>query len=180
MYRVLLRDLDYAEDYDISELEIELEKEGKLAAFQDLCRAEYREEWRKIRKGSQKFARSSALLHRLDPRTYASTDTWLNMVKARPARRLSVKDLVERLFDLCEIRRPGKAFAFIVDEMGQYVALDGERLENLRAVVEQFGKESLERLKAGKIPGPAWIVVTARGKAARGLHTPRSQPHRPA
>jgi predicted PilT family ATPase len=42
MYRVLLRDLDYAEDYDISELEIELEKEGKLAAFQDLCRAEYR------------------------------------------------------------------------------------------------------------------------------------------
>jgi hypothetical protein len=48
--------------------------------------------------------------------------------------------------------------------MGQYVALDGERLENLRAVVEQFGKESLERLKAGKIPGPAWIIVTAQEK----------------
>ena len=84
LYRVLRRDLDYAEDYDISELEMELEKEGKLAAFQDLCRAEYKEEWRKVRKGSQKFARSSALLQRLDPRTYASTDTWLNIVKARP------------------------------------------------------------------------------------------------
>ena len=164
MYRVVLRGLDYAEDYDIAELEMELEKEGKLAAFQELCHEEYKEEWRKIRKGSQKFARASALLRRLDPGTYAATDTWLNMLQARPSRRLSVKELVEKLFDLCEIRRPGKSFAFIVDEMGQYVALGGDRLENLRAVVEQFGKESLERLKAGRIPGPAWIIVTAQEK----------------
>ena len=47
---------------------------------------------------------------------------------------------------------PGKAIAFIVDEMGQYVARSGDRLENLRAVVEQFGKESLRRLKAKTIP----------------------------
>ncbi|MGA2213264.1 MAG: hypothetical protein ABSH31_08325 [Bryobacteraceae bacterium] len=162
MYRVLLRDLDYAEDFDIAELEIELEKEGQLTAFQDLCSAEYQEEWRSIRKGGQNVARSSALLHRLDPRTYASTDTWLNVLRARPSRSPSVKDLVEKLFDLCAIRRPGKSFAFIVDEMGQYVAQGGERVENLRAVVEQFGQESLQRLKAGKIPGPAWIIATAQ------------------
>lgn len=164
MYRVLLRNLDYAEDYDISELEIELEGEKKLEEFQALCRQEYKDDWRKIRKGNQKFARASALLHRLDPKTYASTETWLEIVKHRPSRRLTVKDLVERSFDLCALRRPGKAFAFIVDEMGQYVARSGERLENLRAVVEQFGKESLERLKAKKIPGPAWIIVTAQEK----------------
>ena len=164
MYRALLRDLDYAEDFDIAELEIELEKAGKLAAFEDLCRAEYQEEWRKIRKGSQKFARASALLHRLDPPTYSSADTWLSMAKGRPSGRPSVKDLVERLFDLCEVRRPGKTFAFIVDEMVQYIALDRERLDNLRAIVEQFGKQSLKRLKAGKIPGPAWIIVTAEEK----------------
>jgi hypothetical protein len=164
MYRVLLRNLDYAEDYDISELEIELESEGKLARFQELCRQEYQADWGRIRKGNQKFARASALLHLLDPKTYASTETWLEIVKQRPSRRLTVKDLVERSFDLCALRRPGKAFAFIVDEMGQYVARSGERLENLRAVVEQFGKESLEQLKAKKIPGPAWIIVTAQEK----------------
>ncbi len=163
MYRVLLRSLDYAEDYDISDLEIELEDGGKLTEFQDLCGREYGD-WRKIRKGSQKYARVSALLHRLDSRTYASTETWLEMVKHRPSQRLTVKDLVERSFDLCALRRPGKAFAFIVDEMGQYVARSGERLENLRAVVEQFGKESLYRLKAKTIPGPAWIIVTAQEK----------------
>ncbi len=43
MYRVLLRNLDYAEDYDISELEIELEGEdggaakNRLVRFQELC-----------------------------------------------------------------------------------------------------------------------------------------------
>jgi hypothetical protein len=164
MYRTLLRDLDYAEAPDISALETELEKEGKLAAFQDLCRAEYKEEWRKIRNGSRKLAHSSTILHRLDPGTYAATDTWLNMVNARSSRRLSVEDLVERLFDLCEMRRRGKTFAFIVDEIDQYVAPGGERLETLCAVVEQFGKESLERLKAGRIPGPAWMIVTAQEK----------------
>ncbi len=170
MYRVLLRDLDYADDYDISQLEIELEKEGKLAAFQDLCHAEYNEDWGTIRNGSQNCARSSALLHRLDSRTYAATDTWLNTVEVRPSRRLSVTDLVARMFDLCEIRRHGKAFAFIVDEMDQFVALTGERLENLRAVVEQFGKESLARLKARKIPGPVWIIVTAHEKLQEVYH----------
>ena len=164
MYRVLLRSLDYAEDYDISELEIELEGEHKLDGFQNLCRQRYKDDWHKIRKGNQKFARASALLHDLDPGTYASTETWLEIVKQRPSRRLTVKDLVERSFDLCALRRPGKAFAFVVDEMGQYVARSGERLENLRAVVEQFGKESLDRLKARKIPGPAWIIVTAQEK----------------
>ncbi len=183
MYRTLLRDLDYAEDDDISELEIELETEGKLVAFQDLCRAEYQDEWRIIRKGSQRLARASALLHQIDPRTYASADTWLNMVTARPASRLSVAGLVGRLFDRCEARRHGKTFAFIVDEIGEYVSLGPESLEHLRAVMEQFDKENQARLKAGKIPGPASIIITAHEKlqiyytrlAASGIILPKLQ-----
>src|SRR3954454_13785402 len=38
MYTVLLRELDYAEDFDIAELEIELEAEGKLERFVEACR----------------------------------------------------------------------------------------------------------------------------------------------
>jgi hypothetical protein len=158
MYRILLRDLDYAEDYEIAELEGELEKEGKLAAFQDLCRAEYQEEWEEIRRGDQKFVCCSNLLHRLDAGTFVEADTWLKIVNGRPLRSLSVRDLVEKLFDLCEIRRSGKALAFILDDMDHFAALD------LHSVVEQFGKEGLRRMKAGKIPGPAWIIVTSQEK----------------
>jgi hypothetical protein len=164
MYRALLRQLDYAEDYDIFELEIELEKEGRLAAFQGLCRTEYKQEWRDIRNAGQKFACASSLLHRLAPQNYASTDAWSQAIRARPSRRPGAKDLVEKAFQLCGRRRPGKTFAFIVDEIGPYDTLGAERIENLRAIVEQFGRESLQRLKAGTIPGPVWIVLTSREK----------------
>jgi hypothetical protein len=162
MYRALLRGLDYDEDYDIAGLEIELEKEGQFASFQALCRTEYHQEWRDVRSASQKFACASSLLHRLSPHTYHSTDAWLKAIRARPARSPSAKDLVEKAFELCAFRHPGKTFAFLVDEIGPYATLGGERVENLRAVVEEFGRESLLRLKAGKIPGPIWIVVTAQ------------------
>ena len=77
---------------------------------------------------------------------------------------MSVKDLVERSFDLCDARSHGKAFAFIVDDVDQYVAHDGERLANLLAVVEEFGRQGVDRLKAGRVPGPVWIIVTAQPK----------------
>src|SRR6266568_2987860 len=41
MYRVLLRELDYSEDYDVADLEIELEREKKLDTLIDLCEKRY-------------------------------------------------------------------------------------------------------------------------------------------
>ena len=52
MYTVLLRELDYAEDFDIAELEFELEGEGKLEEFTTRCQNIYHEEWRRVRKGA--------------------------------------------------------------------------------------------------------------------------------
>ncbi|MCI0601822.1 BREX system P-loop protein BrxC [bacterium] len=161
MYRVLLRQLDYADDYFIAELEVELESEGKLDDLRKACQKRFKEEWRKIRKGAQMYARTSALMQELDPKTYPNEDSWQ---KAKTAPRLTVGDIVERCFDLCDRRRKGKSICFIVDEMGQYVARSSEKLENLRAVVEQFGKVGLQRFKRGDIKGPAWIIVTSQEK----------------
>src|SRR6266567_2707761 len=63
MYTVLLRELDYAEDFDIAELEIELEKEGKLDEFKTRCAEHYYEEWRMVRKSALKISRASTILH---------------------------------------------------------------------------------------------------------------------
>src|SRR2546421_410599 len=76
MYTVLLRELDYAEDFDIAELEIELEAEGKLNEFIQTCKKLHGKEWSIIRKGAQKLSRASAVLHELEPRTYATSDSW--------------------------------------------------------------------------------------------------------
>jgi hypothetical protein len=88
----------------------------------------------------------------------------LESVKSRPLQRLTSKEIVQRVFDLCAVRRPGKAPIFIIDEVGQYVARSGDKLENLRAVVEEFGRAGLERVKKRQIPGPAWVIVTAQEK----------------
>ena len=61
MYTVLLRELDYAEDFDIAELEFELEGEGKLEEFTTRCLNMYHEEWRRVRKGALKISRASAI-----------------------------------------------------------------------------------------------------------------------
>src|SRR5437764_3496645 len=49
MYTVLLRELDYAEDFDIAELEIELEAEGRLDDFVTACKTLHKQDWRMVR-----------------------------------------------------------------------------------------------------------------------------------
>jgi hypothetical protein len=79
-----------------------------------------------------------------------------NMVNVTP------RMLVQRSFELMERRRPGKALTFIIDEVGQYVAYNEARLENLRAVVEEFGREGKNRIRARRIPAPVWFVATSQ------------------
>lgn len=162
MYTVLLRELGYAQDYDVAELEIELETEGKLDRFVELC-GELHGDWATVRKGAQKISRASAVLHALDPATYATKDSWSQSLRDKAAD-ITVGKFVERAFELTAKRRPGKALVFIIDEVGQYVARSAEKIEDLRAVVEQFGKESKNRLKTKRATAPVWVVVTSQEK----------------
>jgi len=163
IYTVLLRELDYAEDFDIAELEIELEAEGKLEKFIAKCKQIHSQEWRIVRKGAQRLSRASAVLHALDPVTYTAADSWAHTQRSRDAA-ISVSKVVHRTFELFGRRRPGKALVLVIDEVGQHVARSGDKIEDLRATIEEFGKVGRNLLKARKIPAPCWIVVTSQEK----------------
>ena len=163
MYTVLLRELDYAEDFDVAELEIELESEGKLEAFVEACKRIHKLDWRMVRKGAQKLPRASAVLSHLDQATYPSPDSWAHAQRNRDAA-ITVSRVVQRTFELMGRRRPGKALVFIIDEVGQHVARSGDKIEDLRATVEEFGKVGKNLLKARKIAAPFWVVVTSQEK----------------
>ena len=163
IYTVLLRELDYAEDFDIAELEIELEAEGKLDQFIAKCREIHGKEWRMVRKGAQRVSRASAILHALDPATHPSADSWAHTQNSRDAA-ISVSKVVHRTFELFGRRQAGKALIFVIDEVGQHVARSGDKIEDLRATIEEFGKVGRNLLKARKIPAPCWIVVTSQEK----------------
>lgn len=186
MYKVLLRELDYALDYDIANLEIELEAEGKLADFINLCAEFFSREvkaapapegvpvtikevspgeyavWRIVRKGAQSIQRTSVTLNRLSPATYPAPDSWAQSLKTRAD--MTIRLLVERTFELASRRRPGQAILYIIDELGAYVARSAEKIENLRALVEHFGQESKNRVLANKAVAPVWVIVTSQEK----------------
>ena len=163
MYTVLLRELGYSEDFDIAELEIELEAEGKLPEFIETCKTLLNKDWETVRAGAQKLSRASAILHRLDPNLYPSADSWSHAQRTRDAS-ISVSKVVRRTFELWERRRKGKALVFIIDEVGQHVARSGDKIEDLRATIEEFGKVGKNLLKEQKITAPCWIVVTSQEK----------------
>ena len=163
MYTVLLRELGYSEDFDIAELEIELEAEGKLPEFITTCKTLLNKDWETVRIGAQKLSRASAILHRLDPKLYPSADSWSHSQRNRDAS-ISVSKVVKRTFELWRRRRKGKALVFIIDEVGQHVARSGDKIEDLRATIEEFGKVGKNLLKERKIIAPCWIVVTSQEK----------------
>jgi hypothetical protein len=163
MYTVLLRELDYAEDFDIAELEIELEERGKLSAFIKKCDELYAEGWRKVRKSATKLSRTSRVLHLIEPETFETPDWWAHTQKGRDAA-ITVSKVVERTFELRGRRRKGKALVFIIDEVGQHVARSGDKIEDLRATIEEFGKVGKNLLRQRKIGAPCWIVVTSQEK----------------
>jgi hypothetical protein len=164
MYTVLLRELDYSEDFDIAELEIELEEQGKLDAFIKKCNELFpKEGWQKVRKSATRISRASRVLHEIDKANFKDTDSWAHTQKGRDTA-VSVRKVVERTFELWGRRRKRKALVFIIDEVGQHVARSGDKIEDLRATVEEFGKMGKNLLKAHKIKAPCWIVVTSQEK----------------
>jgi len=186
MYTVLLRELDYAQDYDVAELEIELEGEARLAAFVQACARMFSDQvgevspadnvpetlkdvsaqeyaiWQRVRKGAQRIQRASAALNQIDPITYPTPDSWTASLQKETD--ITIRTLVDRTFELTARRRPGHAVLFIIDEVGAYVARSAEKIENLRSVVEQFGTESKNRVLAGKAVAPVWVIVTSQEK----------------
>lgn len=163
MFRALLRELDYAEDYTILELEVELEKEGTLEEFMRRCQEHYQSSWRMVRKGAQRTNRASAILHSMDPATYPHADSW-EQAAIRREPDITIGGIVNWAFELMALRQPGKALMFIIDEVGQYVAQSAAKIEDLRAVVEEFGKQGKNRVKQRQVVAPVWIVVTSQEK----------------
>jgi hypothetical protein len=163
IYRAILSQLGYALDYDIAELEIELEAEGHLDEFVALCPTINGQPWQMARKGAKKLNYASAILHHIQPDVFPQPDSWARSLRTQNTT-ITVDTVVERTFELASRRRPGQAVAFVIDEVGQYAARSDKKIEDLRALVESFGKESKNRLKARRTTAPVWVIVTSQEK----------------
>ena len=72
MYRALLRELGYPEDFDLAELEITLEGDGRLQAFEKEFKKLHGGEWQKRRQLGLAINEASAALNKLAPEDVGS------------------------------------------------------------------------------------------------------------
>jgi hypothetical protein len=154
MYGLFLQSLGYAKDLDLSELEIGLEEKGALGKFEDEYRRLFKKEW-SSEKGKVAFALSEAsrVLHSLDPDTYPMADSWVKAVKNKAD--ITPGKLAERAGELMKRRKPGHSLMFVVDEVGQFVAREVQKMLDLQAIVQQLGVKGR---------GKHWVVVTSQEK----------------
>lgn len=166
MYGLFLHSLGYSKDLDLSELEIALESEGRLAEFEAAYGKEFGKEW-KNDKSLLAFSlgRASKVMHLLEPTTYPSADSWVKGIKQRAD--ISPGKLAERANELMKRRRPGLNLMFVVDEVGQFVARDVQKMLDLQAIVQNLGVKGR---------GKHWLVVTSQeklGELVNGLDDKR-------
>ncbi|WP_421378525.1 BREX system P-loop protein BrxC [Paraburkholderia sp. DD10] len=154
MYGLFLQSLGYAKDLDLSELEIGLEEKGQLARFEEEYKRLFKKDW-SVEKGKVAFALSEAsrVLHSLDPDTYPMADSWVKAVKNKAD--ITPGKLAERAGELMKRRKPGLSLMFVVDEVGQFVARDVQKMLDLQAVVQSLGVKGR---------GKHWVVVTSQEK----------------
>lgn len=154
MYGLFLQSLGYAKDLDLSELEIALEEKGQLEVFEAEYGRIFKKEWSQ-EKGKVAFALSEAsrVIHCLDPETYPVADSWVKAVKNKAD--INPGKLADRANELMKRRRPGQALIFVVDEVGQFVARDVQKMLDLQAIVQSLGVKGR---------GKHWIVVTSQEK----------------
>jgi hypothetical protein len=165
MYRQLLRQLDYAEDFDLAELEITLEEDKKLKQFEAEFQKKHGEPWHKRRQMGLAINEASDVLHVIYPNnsSYAAPDSYAVSVGTGRAD-VDPNKLARRAFELAARRAPGKALVFIVDEVGQYVARSVDKMLDLMGIVQALGKEGRNRTERREVVSPFWLVVTSQEK----------------
>jgi hypothetical protein len=154
MYGLFLQSLGYSKDLDLSELEIALEDEARLGEFERTYAERFDKAWNED-KGLLAFSlgRASEVMHLLEPKTYPTADSWVKGVKQRAD--ISPGKLADRANELMKRRCPGRSLIFVVDEVGQFVARDVQKMLDLQAVVQSLGVRGR---------GRHWIVVTSQEK----------------
>ncbi len=151
VYRGLLKRLGYSSNELLAELEITLEAEGRLQAFETaVLEATDGRPWAQVRDVALAKNYASRALHLIDAANFPSADSW---AKAAAAPNIDHNWLANRALELLGRRGDGATrLVFVVDEVGQYVARSIQRMFDLQGLAEAFQKKR----------GPLWLVVTSQ------------------
>jgi hypothetical protein len=153
-YRQLLEHLHYSNNLQVAELQIELEEQGRFDAFlSEYEQLNFKESWEEAKtRQTQALPRASAVMHKLEPQTYPNEKSWAEISRGQQVP-ITTAVFADRAIQLMTRHRPGKQLLFVVDEVGQYVARDVQKMLDLQAIVQQLGVKGRGRV---------WVMVTSQ------------------
>lgn len=175
LYRQTLSHRGLSPDPVVANLELSLLRRGLYDRFKAEVLRRLGHPWEEEREDFL-FIRATVaeVLQTIAPDAYhsrAEAQAALDLVA--DAQRLTVSDLVQHLMGyVAALEAQGDAgrpphLVFIIDEVGQFVGADGQRLLELQSIAEEFGTRGQGRL---------WLIVTAQAKLAQlisGVETVR-------
>ena len=135
--------------------ELELEREGHMAAFNAHSQALFNTPWTALSEDMHASARFSQLMARAFPTIYRDDRDWHMRHSGAASTNLSPEDAIRAIGDMLRLRRPEATVFFIIDEVSQYVLADPDRVERLRAFASALG--------AG-LKGRAWLFALGQQK----------------
>jgi hypothetical protein len=153
LYWNVLKELGFSKEKKVAELELRLEREGRLEEFQQAYAARYpgKESWNEIHDDlNLAVIRASTLVPTFYPHIYKEPAEFRQLA-TEPIQ--SVSELARQMIDVIRRRRKCDSILFFVDEVGQYVAPRQELILNLDGLARAF-----KEIGRGKV----WFIATAQ------------------
>jgi hypothetical protein len=160
LYRQFLLMQGFSSDFGIAQVEIDLMREGKYEEFKKIIEEQRQKPWEEARKVMLFVQKDMATaLAKLFPNRYKTPQEALDALKqAREQFVLTPSSLATQMVEFVDVlqeKANGKTvrLIFIIDEMGQFIGDDSQKLLELQSIVEQF---------AVKGKGKLWLIVTSQ------------------
>ncbi len=151
LYWKVLQWMGYSKDKKLAQLELTLDKRGKLGEFRRLYREKWGEDWENIHNAPLLGnARAAQIVSQLLPAEFPTPESF-SKLKFELADNL--RDRAQEMIDLIRNKTGRKNILFLIDEAGQYVALRGELILNLDGLVRDF-----KELGHGQV----WMMATGQ------------------
>ena len=148
----VLRDAGYANDRKVIELELMLERDGKIDDFKKAAREELKgDSWDSVHNLALMTNTVGArLAMKFYPHIWKTAEEFANI---RIDSTANEADCVKQMIELVKRKSGKKNIIFIVDEVGQYVAARSSLIQNLDGFVK-----NLKVLGEGSV----WLFATAQ------------------
>jgi len=157
MLSTFYESLGYSDAIYLARIEKRLSDKGRYEEFKDEYRRLYRQSWEDGRKEHEfNRKRIAEVMHRIG--MYASAEEARDGIgDAYKFERITAESVAQEIVDWVDKQAPSGGrqphFIFVIDEMGGFIGDDGNKIEELRALVEQLGSR-------GK--GKVWLIATSQ------------------